>query len=111
VNFSASDSPRLSIGLAVYNGERFLSQALACLLGQTFDDFEFIVCDNASTDKTREICLDHASRDARIRYFRNQRILGAAPDAPTSISEETADQKSAQCKSEDVHSRPFNSVN
>jgi glycosyltransferase involved in cell wall biosynthesis len=80
VNFSASDSPRLSIGLAVYNGERFLSQALACLLGQTFDDFEFIVCDNASTDKTREICLDHASRDARIRYYRNQINLGAAPN-------------------------------
>jgi glycosyltransferase involved in cell wall biosynthesis len=70
-------SPKLSIGLPVYNGERFLPQALSCLLGQTFGDFEFIICDNASTDETQQICLDHATRDRRIRYVRNERNLGA----------------------------------
>lgn len=71
------NTPRLSIGLPVYNGEHFLAETLSCLLGQTFGDFELIVCDNASMDGTREICLDHAARDPRVRYERNPRNLGA----------------------------------
>jgi glycosyltransferase involved in cell wall biosynthesis len=70
-------SPRLTIGLPVYNGERFLAQTLSCLLRQTFDDFELIVCDNASVDSTRQICLDFAAQDRRIRYVCNERNLGA----------------------------------
>ena len=58
---SGSRSPRLTIGLPVYNGERYLPQTLSCLLAQTFGDFELIVCDNASGDSTKEICLDFAS--------------------------------------------------
>jgi glycosyltransferase involved in cell wall biosynthesis len=69
--------PRLSIGLPVYNGERFLPESLSCLLGQTFGDFELVVCDNASTDGTEQICRDYAAHDARLRYHRNQRNLGA----------------------------------
>jgi len=74
---SGPRSPRLTIGLPVYNGERYLTQTISCLLEQTFDDFELIVCDNASADNTRQICLDFASRDSRIRYVRNERNLGA----------------------------------
>lgn len=48
------------------------------LLGQTFEDFELIICDNCSTDKTGEICSDYAIGDPRIRYERNVRNLGAA---------------------------------
>lgn len=69
---------RVSIGLPVYNGERYLDQALQSLLAQTFTDFELIICDNASTDRTAEICHAHAALDARIRYYRNPRNLGAA---------------------------------
>ena len=69
--------PRLSIGLPVYNGERFLSQALECLLVQTFGDFEIVIGDNASTDRTQDICQDYVRRDPRIRYVRHQRNLGA----------------------------------
>jgi glycosyltransferase involved in cell wall biosynthesis len=69
--------PKLSIGIPVYNAEAFLPQALDCLLSQTFDDFEIVICDNASTDRTEEICSDYASRDPRIRYFRNVTNLGA----------------------------------
>jgi glycosyltransferase involved in cell wall biosynthesis len=68
---------KVSIGLPVYNGARLLPQALSCLLGQTFGDFELIICDNASIDETQQICLDHAARDRRIRYVRNERNLGA----------------------------------
>lgn len=74
---SANLSPKLSIGLPVYNGERFLAQALDCLLAQTFRDFEIIVSDNASTDGTPQICNAYAQRDPRLRYVRNPRNMGA----------------------------------
>ena len=45
-----------------------------------FDDLELIICDNASTDRTAEICQDYAARDRRVRYFRNPQNLGAAPN-------------------------------
>jgi glycosyltransferase involved in cell wall biosynthesis len=69
--------PRLSIGLPVYNGEEFLPQALDCLLAQTFVNFELVVSDNASTDRTPQICRDYVNRDGRIRYFRSEKNLGA----------------------------------
>jgi glycosyltransferase involved in cell wall biosynthesis len=69
--------PLVSIGLPVYNGERFLAQALDSLLGQTLADFELIVSDNASTDRTAEICLAYATRDARVRYVRQETNIGA----------------------------------
>jgi glycosyltransferase involved in cell wall biosynthesis len=72
--------PRLSIGLPVYNGENYLSESLDALLGQTYADFELIISDNASTDRTRDICLSYARRDSRIRYFRQQRNIGIAPN-------------------------------
>jgi glycosyltransferase involved in cell wall biosynthesis len=76
----ADHSPRLSIGLPVYNGENFLSQALDSLLAQTFRDFEIIVSDNASTDRTPQIGQSYVRRDPRIRYMRNPRNLGAVPN-------------------------------
>ena len=48
--------------------------------GRTSRDLELIVCDNASTDRTGEICEEYARRDARVRYFRNPRNLGAGPN-------------------------------
>ena len=51
-----------------------------CFLAQTFQDFEIIVCDNASTDHTAEICRSFAERDPRIRYHRNEKNLGAIPN-------------------------------
>ena len=72
--------PRLSIGLPVYNGERHISEALEALLGQTYEDFELIVSDNASTDGTSEICLRYARQDHRIRYIRQARNIGLVPN-------------------------------
>lgn len=69
---------RVAIGLPVYNAERYLTQALDSILGQTYGDFELILSDNASTDGTSAICRAYASRDARIRYYRNEKNLGAA---------------------------------
>jgi glycosyltransferase involved in cell wall biosynthesis len=72
--------PRVSVGLPVYNGGKFLRTCLESLLGQTFTDFEIVICDNASTDDTGAICQEFAARDSRIRYFRNPQNIGAGPN-------------------------------
>ncbi len=71
-------APLVSVGLPVYNGEAHLAKALDALLDQDLEDFEVIICDNASQDATPEIARDYAARDQRIRYARNQRNLGLA---------------------------------
>jgi GT2 family glycosyltransferase len=71
-------APRVSIELPVFNGEEFLSSAIASILAQTYPDFELIISDNASTDRTETICREYAASDRRIRYYRNDRNLGAA---------------------------------
>jgi len=70
--------PLVSIGLPVYNGEDYLVQTLDSILSQSFADLELVISDNASTDLTQEICRNFASRDVRIRYFRNEENIGAA---------------------------------
>lgn len=69
-------SPRVSIGLPVRNGEQYITQAIESLLTQSFTDFELIICDNASTDKTAQICAAYHERDRRVRFCRNERDLG-----------------------------------
>jgi len=73
-----SVAPRLSVGLPVYNGESYLAESLEALLGQTFDNFELIISDNASTDGTAVICRRYEKQDSRIRYVRQQRNIGCA---------------------------------
>jgi glycosyltransferase involved in cell wall biosynthesis len=70
--------PKLSIGLPVYNGEKFLQESLDSLLNQTFADFELIISDNASTDNTEEICRNYAAQDQRIYYYRHDTNIGCA---------------------------------
>jgi glycosyltransferase involved in cell wall biosynthesis len=70
--------PRVSIGVPVYNGDKYIEEVLDSLLTQTFEDFELIVSDNASTDRTPEICQAYAARDSRIRYYRHEENRGAA---------------------------------
>jgi len=72
--------PRLTIGLPVYNGERYLAESIESLLGQSYDDFELIISDNASTDDTSLICERYAKQDSRIRYYRQPRNVGLAPN-------------------------------
>ncbi len=75
-----STSPRLSIGLPVYNGENYLAEAIESLLGQTYDDFELIISDNASSDRTEDICRHYEAQDQRIRYIRQPHNIGGAPN-------------------------------
>lgn len=75
-----SAAPRLTVGLPVYNGEKYLEEALEALLGQSYEDFELVISDNASTDSTGDICRRYARRDSRIRYFRQPRNIGLNPN-------------------------------
>ena len=74
----SNNKPRISIGMPVFNGEKFIAETLDSLLTQTYSDFELIISDNASTDNTEQICRKYASKDPRINYFRNKSNFGAA---------------------------------
>ncbi len=60
-------TPAISVAMSVYNGERFLVEAVESVLAQSFGDFEFLILDDGSRDATPEIIRHYASRDARIR--------------------------------------------
>jgi glycosyltransferase involved in cell wall biosynthesis len=79
--------PRLTIGLAVYNGENYLAESIEALLGQSFEDFELVISDNASTDGTADICRRYGEQDSRIRYFRQPRNIGGAPNHNFTINQ------------------------
>ena len=72
--------PIVSIGLAAYNGGRYIAAAIESILAQTYGDFELVITDDVSTDATEEICRGYAARDARVDYHRNERNLGSAPN-------------------------------
>jgi glycosyltransferase involved in cell wall biosynthesis len=69
---------RLTIGMPVRNGERYLARALDCLLAQTFRDFRILISDNESTDQTRDIGERYAAMDPRVEYRRQGTNLGAS---------------------------------
>jgi glycosyltransferase involved in cell wall biosynthesis len=72
--------------VAVYNGEQFLPQTLDSLLAQTYRDFELIICDNCSTDRTEQICRSYSERDSRVRYHRNPANIGAPRNFNLTVS-------------------------
>jgi glycosyltransferase involved in cell wall biosynthesis len=75
-----SATPRLTIGLPVYNGQKFIVESIEALLGQTYTDFELVISDNASTDSTGEICRGYERQDSRVRYFRQAKNIGLSPN-------------------------------
>ena len=62
--------PLVTIGVPVFNGEKYLVQTLTSLLNQTYQNIEVLVSDNCSTDGTELICLDFESRDSRLKFIR-----------------------------------------
>lgn len=71
-----SRDPLVTVGLAVYNGERFLAESLDAILNQHYENFVVIISDNASTDGSAEICQRYARADSRVTYFRNASNVG-----------------------------------
>ena len=74
---SSAAPPPVSVGLPLYNAERYLDGCLESLLGQTYGDFELVISDNASDDGTEAICREAARRDERVRYERLEENVGA----------------------------------
>ncbi|MGH9502230.1 MAG: glycosyltransferase family 2 protein [Terriglobales bacterium] len=68
----SSDRPRVTVAVPVYNGENYVAEAIDSVLGQSHGDFELIVADNASTDRTKEICRAYAQRDPRVQYHSSE---------------------------------------
>jgi glycosyltransferase EpsE len=71
-------TPRVSVVSSVYNGEAYFGRAIPGILGQTFEDFEFIVVDDGSQDCTLEKLRELAGRDRRVRVFAPGRLGAAA---------------------------------
>ncbi len=69
-------NPIVSVCLPTFNGERFLGAAIQSLLSQTFFDFELIICDDCSSDKTVALIQSFAERDPRIKFFQNEKNCG-----------------------------------
>lgn len=74
----SSPVPPVSIGLFIYNAATTLRTAIDSILSQSFEDFELVISDNASTDDTEKICREYAQRDPRVRYIRQQKNQGAS---------------------------------
>src|SRR5690606_4523601 len=66
--------------MPLYNAELHIRQSLECLLRQTHSDFEIIISDNQSTDRTLDIVRDYAARDNRIKIFQQSENIGPVPN-------------------------------
>ncbi|MCY3779182.1 MAG: glycosyltransferase family 2 protein [Chloroflexi bacterium] len=80
-------SPQLSVIMPVYNGEKYLAEAIESILAQTFTDFEFLIVDDGSTDRSVEIIKSYGNRDSRIRCFQHMENLGSPSSRNHGIAE------------------------
>ncbi|NTV90908.1 MAG: glycosyltransferase, partial [Clostridiales bacterium] len=78
-------NPLVSIGVAIYNEEQFLTLALESLVSQDYPHIEIIICDNASTDRTGEICQAFRDKYSHIKYFRSETNRGAYANGQLAI--------------------------
>ncbi|MFO1217462.1 MAG: glycosyltransferase family 2 protein [Burkholderiaceae bacterium] len=70
------NTPKVVIGLPIYNSQKYLEAAIDSILGQSFEDFELAISDNGSTDATQSICERYAVADRRVRYWRSPENRG-----------------------------------
>lgn len=76
----------ISIAMATYNGEKYISQQLDSILRQTVADFELVICDDVSLDATFDILKLYKEKDSRIKIFRNEKNLGFKKNFEKAIS-------------------------
>lgn len=69
-------APRVSVIMGIKNGERFLRESVESIVAQTFNDFEFIIIDDGSTDRTAEILKEFSQKDSRVKIITNPQNLG-----------------------------------
>src|SRR4051794_8157954 len=74
---SSDQCASVTIGIPVHNGEKFITATLNSVLSQTYNNYKIIICDNASTDNTPQICREYVRHDPRFLYIRNDINIGA----------------------------------
>ncbi|MDY5684126.1 MAG: glycosyltransferase family 2 protein [Treponema sp.] len=94
-------SPLVSIITPNYNCERFISQTIESVLAQTYKNWEMLIVDDCSTDKSYEIACEYAKKDSRIKVFRNKKNSGAAVSRNVAI-EKSKGQYVAFLDSDDI---------
>ena len=83
-------NPSVSVVMPVHNAFPFLNESICSILGQTLSDFEFVILDDASTDKSLELLRDWAARDERIRVYDSQKLLGLAASSNAVVAKARA---------------------
>lgn len=84
---ASSKGVKVSVLVPVFNGEHYLAECLDSILAQDFSDLEILVSDDVSTDSSLEIIKRFASRDARIRWWKNPRHLGLTANSNACLNE------------------------
>jgi glycosyltransferase involved in cell wall biosynthesis len=110
VDSTEIETPAISIGMPVFNGEKNLAAVLDSLSHQTFRDFELIISDNSSTDATQKICQEYSKKDRRIRVVRQPLNIGASENFSFVLSEARAGYF-MWAAADDVRSADFLEVN
>ena len=64
-----NNKPKVSIGMPIYNAEKYLRKSLSALVSQSFIDFELIISDNASIDRSRDICMEYCAKAREENYY------------------------------------------
>ena len=82
-----SQSNKISVLMSVYNDEKRVSKSIESILNQTFQDFEFLILDDCSTDNTYEICNYYAKKNQKIKLMKNNQNLGLTKSLNLLISE------------------------
>ena len=79
-NSNIMNAPLVSVLLTAFNREKYIAEAIESVLSSTFNNYELIIVDDASTDKTVEIIKGYAAKDSRIRFYVNETNLGDYPN-------------------------------
>ena len=66
----------ISVIMSVYNATDSLEKSIDSILNQTYEDFEFLICNDASTDDTSKIVMNYQKKDPRIKLFNNKKNIG-----------------------------------
>ena len=70
----------ITVGIPAFNSEKSLPKTIESVLNQTFEDFELIISDNASTDLTSTVCMEYAKKDHRIQYIKQEKNIFLWPN-------------------------------
>jgi glycosyltransferase involved in cell wall biosynthesis len=71
-----NNNPLVTVGIPVFNGEKFIKRRLDSIQNQTYQDFQILISDNGSNDLTQKICKEYQKKNNKIKYYRQQKNLG-----------------------------------